>query len=252
MMYTPSPPSKRPRPPSSAAHIRMRKTSLTAATSQPLGAMGLSSMPSDQTIVGHGEDGAGPSIRRISGEGDHEARPMDPVGRTTPSPQSEAAEVSFALDGLPRPASTRPFRPASLVLDNIARQEAIPPAQASPPPPYGQDLPSHSNIRRSANPDRSRDERGGTGTPPCQDSARTSNTPSLDRDPDEDHSEEALRLKRATEAAKAMGLDIDFGMSSNASASGDESDDLPGSEVKRKLRDVKHQLKQRDQGKLYP
>jgi hypothetical protein len=47
-----------------------------------------------------------------------------------------------------------------------------------------------------------------------------------------------------------MGLDIDFGMSSNASASGDESDDLPASEVKRKLRDVKHQLKQRDQGKL--
>lgn len=248
MMYTPSPPSKRPRPPkpSSAAQLRMRKTSLTAATSQPLAAVGLS--PAQATADGVGssrlERERASAMTHVAGSGEVTGEVV------SASPESEAAEVSFTLDGLPNRSSSspRPFRPAPLALEALSRNTHIPLAQASPPPPYGQDLPQASTgTSATTSIDPGPTQRSGTA--PHQDSGhpsrRTSSTPSIQSV--RDHSEEGLRQRRAADAAKAMGLDIDFG-SGTASASGEESEDLTGSEVKRQLKNVRRRLRQRDNG----
>jgi hypothetical protein len=64
--------------------------------------------------------------------------------------------------------------------------------------------------------------------------------------------EERLRAKRATDAARAMGLEMDFG--AGAAAEGESTEgsevELNAEEVRKKLREVKKRLRQRDNGGL--
>lgn len=60
--------------------------------------------------------------------------------------------------------------------------------------------------------------------------------------------EDKLRQRRATDAAKAIGLDIDFGAS--ASDSGEESEGLSDTDAKQRLKSVRKRLRQRDNGEF--
>jgi hypothetical protein len=62
--------------------------------------------------------------------------------------------------------------------------------------------------------------------------------------------EERLRAKRATDAARAMGLEMDFGAGGAAEGESTEGSEveLNAEEVRKKLREVKKRLRQRDNG----
>jgi hypothetical protein len=62
--------------------------------------------------------------------------------------------------------------------------------------------------------------------------------------------EENMRARRATEAARAIGLDMDFGASNSG---GEEDSELEEDEeeLRRRLRSVRKRLRQRDKGESY-
>ena len=57
-------------------------------------------------------------------------------------------------------------------------------------------------------------------------------------------------MRRATNAARAMGLEVDFGMSRSSSQERqvEEAEDLSAEVLRHRLLDMKRQLKRRDNG----
>lgn len=108
-------------------------------------------------------------------------------------------------------------------------------AQPSPPPPYGQQLPDITHPSTE-----SRESTPQLNEVPEQAERETSQDRLWEQ-------EEQLRARRATEAARAIGLDMDFG----ANSGGDEDSELEEdeAELRRRLRSVRKRLRQRDKGK---
>jgi hypothetical protein len=129
--------------------------------------------------------------------------------------------------GLPSSLSLKQFTSTSKVIKSgVADGTAHP----SPPPPYGPDsnrLPSHTAV---------------VATPPTQD---------VDLDPlrtMDDEEEEILRRKRATDAAKALGLAMQSSPSMSTDGSTEEGMDVE--EIRIQLRQMRRRLRTRDRGEL--
>ena len=113
--------------------------------------------------------------------------------------------------------------------------------EPSPPPPYG--------LSRQLSASQS--SASGAPTPPMQDSTAPSRE--LSQIPLEDSSdsarEEKLRVQRAADAAKALGLNMDFetGSTRSVASSGSEGSLNQGS-MRSKLREMKRQMRRREKG----
>jgi hypothetical protein len=146
----------------------------------------------------------------------------------------DADRSSKSVIGLGLPAAISQKRPTSKILNANNRI-----AQPSPPPPYG---PVPSTLAESTSPLVS------VSTPPTQDVE----TNPLEASPGpnvykEDEEEEYLRRRRATDAAKAMGLAIQCSPSAT-SLDGSVEEMMDEAEIRKQLRQMRHRLKTRDNG----
>lgn len=141
---------------------------------------------------------------------------------------------SKSVIGLGFPPAISQKRPTSSILNAHSHV-----AQPSPPPPYG---PVPSTLAMSTSPLVS------VSTPPTQDVE----TNPLEASPGPnvyggDEEEEYLRRRRATDAAKALGLAIQCSPSaSSLDGSGEEV--MDEAEIRKQLRQMRHRLKTRDNG----
>lgn len=259
MMYTPTPSARRPRPPSrsrpnvisdphhsSSNKAPHHKTPFEPSSSVSSLSIDHIAQPKHGTPLSH----AKPLVKR-----NEEARAERP--RINASPVVDTEGISLGLDvststaptgsspvsgmptrrsvglGLPSPLSSR---------NNLSSSVDPSEAEPSPPPPYGSKLPSSPAI-----PDVQV-----APTPLRQDSgsSRRSVMSSRESSVDKSRIEERLRARRATDAAKAMGLEVDFGTSGSeareweASSEGDVSEHT----LRMKLLEMKKQLRRRDTG----
>jgi hypothetical protein len=222
-MYTPSPATRRPRPPGSLSRTREKSSPAALATTNTNAAT-----PEIEQVRKR-QISARSVLARISASpGDIQDVTMqldenDGIGN---QPKSRIVRIGLGLPGT-----------LSLPIPRTAREVEAP--QPSPPPPYGND---------SVHPPQP------ATTPPGQDSeiphhSAHSPGPSVQSTKSTGEVEERLRVRRATDAARAMGLDMDFGSGEDAESVGSEGS-LSDGAVRHRLREVKRQLRRRDNGEI--
>ncbi|KAK8866006.1 hypothetical protein IAR55_001157 [Kwoniella newhampshirensis] len=254
MMYTPTPAARRPRPPGSIS--RKKRAPLIVPDKQSH----IRPMPSS---VSRPYNSYKPRVEETP-KSDACTRQRNELSKISASP----ADVSFGLDvegTMTTPLeedpslSTSPVKsrgigpiglglPSSLHLPGCSNTDTLTQAEPSPPPPYGQQLPHMDMPTVQPTP-----VTNPTHTPPRQDSGilsrRSSASPSEDA-ADQLQVEEHLRARRATDAARAIGLDVDFGLGQNLKVNVEEEmgseEELDESAVRDRLREVKWLLKRRD------
>ena len=150
----------------------------------------------------------------------------------------DLANVSLDLD-----ISATSNRPANAQMQSsdsvpsVASLHSLGEVQPSPPPPYGGMAPD--SIRSPSIVE--------APTPPMQDSGLPSQESSRVQEDMEDV-EEDLRAQRASDAARALGLNIDFEDAQLSPKSGNSSDSMSEGSMRAKMREMKRQMKRREQG----
>ncbi|RXK37562.1 hypothetical protein M231_05187 [Tremella mesenterica] len=225
MYATPTPATRRPRPPGSRARRLSNSGRLTTAhvhnpDKQPATyspqyepPTNMSTLPSTSSVNSTSETPLAAYVRA------RRAHSRSQLARVSASPDlSNASPIHDTRNDSVR---SRPSQ-VGMGLPSSLRTSLSSDAQPSPPPPYGQDLPHDSTPRR--------EEREGR--------ERTQGTPA-------DTMEERLRMRRATDAAKALGLDMEFGFDTEPGTPSSEIG-LTEDEIKAKLSEAKRLLKRRD------
>jgi hypothetical protein len=254
-MYTPTPSHRRPRP-RPPSQSRTRPSTVPAKKREGT----LYSNPRSPNLP---DRSSSSSNSERSGDGQVDDTPLtaqmrrrrelarSEASRGSGSP-TDVADISIGLeeplDSMRRSnmseTQTRK-RPASLMIPSpsTSRGKGSPldpsEAEPSPPPPYGTSLPSSSSATDSFAP-----------SPLGQEPRRSAHhSPVSSREPsaDEYRTEERLRARRAMEAARVMGLDVDFGTSGTESRLESEEDMSEGT-LKAQLLDMKRQLRNREKG----
>ncbi|KAK4687516.1 hypothetical protein P7C73_g2593, partial [Tremellales sp. Uapishka_1] len=156
-----------------------------------------------------------PRPRRILGDLSGEQLELKGRQELSRVAASDINDVSLNLDVISPPAEKRQQKK---VLAQLGLGKPLELPQPSPPPPYGQDLPSPDAVMQQ--------------TPPRPDS--------------EDSTEDRLRARRATDAARSMGLEVDFGLADDEGVDAGSEGELGEAEMRMKLREMRRQLKQRD------
>ncbi|ORX36026.1 hypothetical protein BD324DRAFT_651931 [Kockovaella imperatae] len=175
-----------------------------------------------------------PSSSSIPGECRSPASPLDAKHRAALKRISvdsrELANISLELDVLSSPGGAKPGTlESSESIPSLSSLRTLGEVQPSPPPPYGggslaigqdEDLP------------------GGAPTPPMQDSTTQPET----------EDEEELRAQRAADAARVLGLNIDFdarSVSSGVSSASAES--MDEATIRAKMKEMKRKMRRREQ-----
>jgi hypothetical protein len=236
MMYTPTPGARRPRPPGSLKNRQSLKK-VDAPKRETEAHRGIPELCASSSVS--------PSESPIATYAQRRNKTRTTLSRVSASP-GEVGDVSLGLDvdleneddaeNVEREAtlSTSPQPNIGLGLSSSLKFPGQKDeAQPSPPPPYGQDLPSNPPIPRQGYTP----PRHGTDTPCRLPSARKTRV----------RTEERLRARRATDAARAIGLNVDF-EESDGEQGGSEGDLSPG-EMRAKLKDMKRHLMHRNNGK---
>lgn len=236
MMYSPAATSRRPRPPASLAKARL-SSSLSGGSrnSERSGNSELVSTESTPSLVSSKEE-------RVA---------LDRSG--TSNSLGDIGDVSLVLDDGPesekRSGSHEPKPtiglglPSSLLLSHgLTPSEK---AQASPPPPYGRDLPDSGTVPSSSTSGESPPR-----PPPRLPRSGEDVGERAESEEGKADAEERSRIRRAADAARAIGLDLDFGVSNSG---GEDDSELEEDEevLRQRLRSVRRRLRQRDKGELY-
>lgn len=212
MMYTPTVLDRRPRPPGSVPH---RTINLYGRGSNDSSGSLNSDTPLQKRLYARCHD---------SGANTTEEDEVS-IELGVSKPEHNAKGVI----GLGLPHTISPKLPTSSILKNSAPDNN---AQPSPPPPYG--LPGVLGDRVAS-----------VSTPPTQDveddpleSVASSSTAEED--------EEDLRRRRASEAAKSLGLALEFSPTTDGSV----EEGLDVEEIKKQLKQMRRRLKDRDHGEF--
>lgn len=243
-MYTPSPVARRPRPPGTIIRGKQSLNSKSAET--PTNSLpGMSLSHSLATVLSTASFHPHPTSSGYAKR--RQELSQSELSRISASP-SEAGDVSFGLDlgdeweadEVAEAKVDFNHIPTALSVPTQLEDEAVP----SPPPPYGQELPAETSDTGPV-----------VATPPRTSipSRRAATSPMM---PSRSKTEERLRDRRAKDAAKSIGLDMDFGEGTdletdrdeNASGSGSEMEDLTPKEVRRRLREMRRTIKRRENG----
>jgi hypothetical protein len=249
-MYTPTPAARRPRPPS-----RSRAAQISGKVQSTLTAANLNSHPplshfrssSSITLTGstnldhqdnsHSEINR-PELFRLSSSTHQrvEEQEAEEEGSQTESRKVDSHETIPTVSKRRTLGLSLPFPLVSIPsLSSMDIGETEP----SPPPPYGPTLPTSSaqgEIHRAPTPLR---QDSGSFSHHSGHSSRSSSGQT-----------ERSRIKRATNAAKAMGLKVDFGTSGSESQewTTEGADSASAESLRAQFLELKRQLKRRDSG----
>ena len=211
-MYTPTPSARRsrPRPPGSITRPRSIKTSATAGPSLP--------HDSSTSILSFLDKPLSAQVRRRKEVARSE------LDRVTASP-SELGDVSLDLD----------VKVEEAPIQRSVSAKSQSPIEPSPPPPYGQGL--SRSTSRDTNLRAPTPLRQDSGTPSCQ-------STSIDDLPINQSHEEKLRVCRAVDAARELGIEADFTKDWPV----DSENEMSGETMRAKFVELQRQLKWRDNG----
>jgi len=248
-MYTPMPSTRRPRPPSRSRTAQMSGKAQSTTNPNLNFRPPLLQNPSSSTVTSVDRP---PSISTtLDRKREDLPRPEEYRVSIKPAEQNATVPDQGSCNGLRKANShgsagmnskrhTLGLGLASPIIP-ISNTSSMEMAQVepSPPPPYGTTMPSsspHSGIQSAPTPLR---QDSGTFS---QQSSRSSRNPS-------NHAERS-RIRRATDAARAMGLEVDYGTSGSESRGWvtEDAETVSAEAMRIRLVEMKRQLKRRDNG----